>query len=804
MTAVSHQIFRQRNGEPIDLCLTKNVVESFVLLGLDENDPTKSTLDIYTQYFQGPFINATETYYKAESEAFITANTITDYMKKAETRLQEEGGRVQTYLHQSTQSPLISKCVQVLQEEAPAPKKKPKKGGPEKKSLEVSHEIYVQALLAVHGTYAGVVQTAFKGDAGFAASLDRACREFVNQNAVCVTGSTKSPELLAKYCDELLKKANKISDEADIHVQLNKVMTVFKYVEDEDVFQKFYSQQLAKRLVFHQLASEDAESSMISKLKEACGYEYTSKLARMFTDMGLSKHIETQFRLQMDREQHILRKFAHILHTLHRALVTLLNLLPSVVAVFAVCLDVSVMVFATLLFPNSRKYQVFVRGIRPPTFPLYVLPDDKVSSVKQKIFIHTGVRPHDQVIRISGKLADHEQSLKEAGAVPNCQIFMTARLRGGANDKTVNVILKTPRWTNEHLTLFPTDHPHVDSGTRLLKPETSVYSGLSRIILSSTSPSLKTLLALDDPYKYEAVAVEEGTETSDYWFVVATRPMQSYCATPRPLPLDLTPYRYSAKIPDLKSLHLPICTDEFLSNLLATEWDQFFFAYVDFATPEEQNAYEQECALRAFYLAKLFPGFNWRPTFRKLSDQAHVATQQLVGNHRSAPYQESDLTMRDRDGEDEEDEKDEEMAELMVLCADFETEEIVIPLLAMDITAAPSAASSSSSPNTTTSVPGAAQSAPTTTIATNPPPAQLSSQPEAASAPTAPWTAVEDAGLVSALTYHAAAGISVLETAINLMENDGILEHRSFGEIWWRTLELQGTEKYGDELRKWE
>ena len=72
-------------------------------------------------------------------------------------------------------------------------------------------------------------------------------------------------------------------------------MTVFKYVEDKDVFQKFYSQQLAKRLVFHNSASEDSESNMIQKLKEACGYEYTSKLQRMFTDIGLSKDLENGF-----------------------------------------------------------------------------------------------------------------------------------------------------------------------------------------------------------------------------------------------------------------------------------------------------------------------------------------------------------------------------------------------------------------------------------------------------------------------------------------------------------------------------
>jgi hypothetical protein len=64
------------------------------------------------------------------------------------------------------------------------------------------------------------------------------------------------------------------------HVSLQ--MVVFKYIEDKDVFQKFYSKMLAKRLVQHMSASDDAEASMISKLKQACGFEYTSKLQRMF------------------------------------------------------------------------------------------------------------------------------------------------------------------------------------------------------------------------------------------------------------------------------------------------------------------------------------------------------------------------------------------------------------------------------------------------------------------------------------------------------------------------------------------
>merc|ERR1712061_731796 len=57
-----------------------------------------------------------------------------------------------------------------------------------------------------------------------------------------------------------------------------------------------YSKMLAKRLVQHMSASDDAEASMISKLKQACGFEYTSKLQRMFQDIGVSKDLNENFK----------------------------------------------------------------------------------------------------------------------------------------------------------------------------------------------------------------------------------------------------------------------------------------------------------------------------------------------------------------------------------------------------------------------------------------------------------------------------------------------------------------------------
>ena len=72
---------------------------------------------------------------------------------------------------------------------------------------------------------------------------------------------------LAKYCDSLLKKSSKGISESEIDEKLAQSITIFKYIDDKDVFQKFYSRMLAKRLIHQQSQSMDAEESMINRLK---------------------------------------------------------------------------------------------------------------------------------------------------------------------------------------------------------------------------------------------------------------------------------------------------------------------------------------------------------------------------------------------------------------------------------------------------------------------------------------------------------------------------------------------------------
>lgn len=55
--------------------------------------------------------------------------------------------------------------------------------------------------------------------------------------------------------------------EQEIEQVLDKSMVMFRFLQEKDVFERYYKQHLAKRLLLNKSVSDDWEKNMISKLK---------------------------------------------------------------------------------------------------------------------------------------------------------------------------------------------------------------------------------------------------------------------------------------------------------------------------------------------------------------------------------------------------------------------------------------------------------------------------------------------------------------------------------------------------------
>lgn len=326
------------------LCTTRDVIcdviESFVRV---EEYKIKGELELYQEIFETPFLQAAGEFYTWEASELLQRSDVTQYMERVTWRLNQEELRAHKFLHASS-VPKVWQCCEEKMVEAHIawlhgeaenmianerrrdlallyPLLRPLPSGltPLVQKLtqhiteqglraisllqgENVHTQFVETSLDVHTKYSELIKDVFKSDQAFVGALDKACSAIVNYKPV-PRQPARAPEYLAKYCDSLLKKSAKVASEGEIEEKLGRSIIVFKYVDDKDVFQKFYARMLAKRLIHQQSQSMDAEEMMIDRLKQACGYEFTNKLHRMFTDMSVSADLNFKFSVTLRAAQ---------------------------------------------------------------------------------------------------------------------------------------------------------------------------------------------------------------------------------------------------------------------------------------------------------------------------------------------------------------------------------------------------------------------------------------------------------------------------------------------------------------------
>ncbi|KAJ8957892.1 hypothetical protein NQ318_001888 [Aromia moschata] len=296
----------------------------------------KGQLQLYQELFEEPFLNASGEHFKRDAARLLQEKDVSLYMEKVKAKIEEELFRARRFLHSSSLPKVSHRCethmvaehLQFLYSECMNMVQ-----GERKKDLsnmydllksvqnamvvlvdtvldhiktqglaaignlqgENIHVHFVENLLTVYKKYKQLIQDVFKSDQNFMGALDKACNSVINHRPNQGRSPCRSPELLAKYCDTLLKKSSKGISESEVDEKLAESIIIFKYIDDKDIFQKFYSRMLAKRLIHQQTQSMDAEEAMINRLKQACGYEFTSKLHRMFTDMSVSSDLNNKF-----------------------------------------------------------------------------------------------------------------------------------------------------------------------------------------------------------------------------------------------------------------------------------------------------------------------------------------------------------------------------------------------------------------------------------------------------------------------------------------------------------------------------
>ena len=355
---INSLINAERDGNIINTRLITNFVSQLLALGCETDvfAEHKGSLCTYRKYFETNFMANIQDYYRRRANELILQTDITGYMLVIADWITAETNRAQTYLHNISHAQvstiLEDTLIRDFAEQMVAELPRYLTTG---LTTEISvlyslmkriNNVQLMAdmfgsftktnglaavagltdddpdkfMVAVLGVYSDsnhILRDYFKCDILFITAFDKAHREFINTNQI--TTSTKRPgviaNILGKFTDSVLRGSAKLtanttlsrdtarttvesgqSREDDVENHLDNIINIFKYLEDKDIYQKFYSKYLAKRLISGKIISEDAENSMISKLKSLCGMEFTSRFQTMTKDLTASRELSAKYK----------------------------------------------------------------------------------------------------------------------------------------------------------------------------------------------------------------------------------------------------------------------------------------------------------------------------------------------------------------------------------------------------------------------------------------------------------------------------------------------------------------------------
>ncbi|QRV75134.1 cullin family [Ceratobasidium sp. AG-Ba] len=165
---------------------------------------------------------------------------------------------------------------------APAPNTEGKKAAEPAGGKSTAVQIAVKWMtnvLALKDLYDRLLKHAWGGEVSLQTAINEAFETFINQNK-------RASEFISLFIDDHLKKGMKGKTEEEVDTLIDRTISVFRFISDKDVFERYYKAHLAKRLLQSRIE---------------CGFAFTQKLEGMFHDIRLSADLTDSFRAFVQR-----------------------------------------------------------------------------------------------------------------------------------------------------------------------------------------------------------------------------------------------------------------------------------------------------------------------------------------------------------------------------------------------------------------------------------------------------------------------------------------------------------------------
>ena len=294
---VLNVISRERAGEDVNRSQLKQLLRMLSELGM------------YEKHFEVQFLQQTNHFYEAASTQYLEQCETSAYLVYAEKKLNEERDRADHYLDEATRQPLTSTVetqliivnmdlicrgldalldAKRLDDLARLYGLLGRVGGHKdlhktfvdyiKKRGKVivgnvaKDKTMVQDMLEFKQQLDAVAYGPWVKNELFINGIREAFEYFINQR------HNKPAEMIAQFFDAKLRTGYKELTEEKLDEIFDRVMVLFRFINGKDVFEAFYKTHLARRLLLQKSASVDAERSILSKLKQECGNQFTGKL----------------------------------------------------------------------------------------------------------------------------------------------------------------------------------------------------------------------------------------------------------------------------------------------------------------------------------------------------------------------------------------------------------------------------------------------------------------------------------------------------------------------------------------------